>query len=595
MPQKTERILGAATLALLGCMVACGGGSESTPPPSPATQLAISIVPATIPAGVSISPAIVVTMQDATGRTARGSRGFITVSIGTNPAGGSLSGAATTDAVDGVATFTDLSINKVGAGYTLTASSQGLTGATSGAFNVVAGQPSRLAFSAQPTAAWMGATIGPAVTVRLEDNVGNLVTTTNANVTMAVGANPGAATLGGTVSAASVNGIATFSNLSLDNAGVGVTLVASAPSLTSATSDTFTTIGFASVSTGRDAACAQTNAKVTYCWGANGSGQLGNGTNAPSAVPTPVGGGVAFASVDAGNRVACGVTAAGAGYCWGDNGSGQLGDGSNQGSSTPVPIFGGLTFKIVRAATAADSATSCGLATTNTVYCWGDNRYGQIGNLTFTNSNTPKQIASGANIGRGLSVNQVVVCALSNGGTVFCWGNPAFNRLGNLTPGTTNPATGNLGVNAPVIVGGGLDYSAVSGSCALFIVDAAAYCWGLNDRGQVGDGTTTNREIPVAVSGGLSFTEISSGPSHVCALTPTNVAYCWGNDDDGQLGNGPSSASKIPAAVAGGLHLAHVSAGLTGTCGVTTGGALYCWGLVGSSYGDAPVRIANPN
>ncbi len=162
----------------------------------------------------------------------------MTVAIGTNPGGGTLSGARTVTAVAGVATFDDLSIDKVGTGYTLAASSAGMTGATSSTFTVTAGPASKLAFGAQPSTTSIGAAITPAVTVNILDAVGN-PTTSTAAVTVAIGTNPGGGTLSGAMSVAAVAGMATFSNLSIDKPGTGYTLTAASADLAGASSGAF--------------------------------------------------------------------------------------------------------------------------------------------------------------------------------------------------------------------------------------------------------------------------------------------------------------------------------------------------------------------
>src|SRR5207344_1208629 len=142
-------------------------------------------------------------------------------------------------AVAGVATFSTLSINKTGTGYTLGASATGLTGATSSAFNVTPGAAAQLAFSVQPTNVAAGAAIAPAVQVTIQDAQGNTVTTATNSIAMAIGTNPGGGTLGGTTSVAAVAGVASFSTLSINKTGTGYTLGASATGLTGATSSAF--------------------------------------------------------------------------------------------------------------------------------------------------------------------------------------------------------------------------------------------------------------------------------------------------------------------------------------------------------------------
>ncbi|HEX8692646.1 MAG TPA: Ig-like domain-containing protein, partial [Longimicrobium sp.] len=207
--------------------------------PGAATKLAFTVQPSNTSAGASITPAVQVTVQDAAGNTVTGASSSITLAIGTNPSGGTLSGTATVAAVNGVATFSDLSIDRAGTGYTLTASASGLTGATSGAFDVTAGAAAQLAFTVQPTNTTAGQAITPAVQVEIRDALGNPVATATDNVTVAIGANPSGGTLSGTTTVAAVNGVATFSTLSIDKAGTGYTLAASSGSLTGATSSAF--------------------------------------------------------------------------------------------------------------------------------------------------------------------------------------------------------------------------------------------------------------------------------------------------------------------------------------------------------------------
>ena len=149
-------------------------------------------------------------------------------------------------AVAGIATFAGCKIDKPGTGYTLTATSAGLTSATSNAFDVAVGPATKVVYTQQPTAVVAGSVISPAVVVTVQDAVGNTVTSSSATVAVAFGTNPGAGTLSGTVSLAATNGVATFSDLSINKTGTGYTLVASSTGLTSATSSAFNvTVGAA--------------------------------------------------------------------------------------------------------------------------------------------------------------------------------------------------------------------------------------------------------------------------------------------------------------------------------------------------------------
>jgi hypothetical protein len=205
-----------------------------------AAKLAFSAQPSATVAGTSISPAVAVTLQDAAGIPVAAAGFSVTVNIGSNPVGGTLSGTATavTNA-GGVASFGGLSIDKAGTGYTLTGNSSGLTAATSSAFAVSAAAASQVVFAQQPTSAVAGVGIAPAVTVRIVDQFGNLTASTAA-VTVAIGTNPGVGTLSGTSTQSAVAGVATFAGLSINKAGTGYTLTAVSGSLTGATSSAFT-------------------------------------------------------------------------------------------------------------------------------------------------------------------------------------------------------------------------------------------------------------------------------------------------------------------------------------------------------------------
>ena len=203
-----------------------------------AKALLFTVQPTNVAAGSFISPSVTVSINDALGNLVTTATNPITIAIGTNPAGGTLGGTVTIAAINGVATFSTLSVNKVGANYTLTAGAPGLTGSTSIAFNITAGSAMKLAFTVQPTNVAAGSSISPAVTVSVEDSQGNVVPAAVNLITMAIGTNPSSGTLGGTLSVAAVNGVAIFSNLNINNAGLGYTLAASTPSLTSATSAT---------------------------------------------------------------------------------------------------------------------------------------------------------------------------------------------------------------------------------------------------------------------------------------------------------------------------------------------------------------------
>ncbi|WP_224246024.1 S8 family serine peptidase, partial [Hyalangium gracile] len=233
------RTLGTQTITAKDAADPAVTGSASTSVTAGApVALTITTQPSTTDAGESISPAVQVGMKDQFGNVVSTGSNEITIALENNAGGGTLSGTTTVAAVNGVATFGDLSIEKVGEGYTLAASADGLTGVTTDGFDITPAAPAKMAFLSQPGTTKAGDSITPAVTVMILDAFDN---TTDAvtEVSVALGNNPGEGRLSGTTTVESVNGVATFSNLSIDKVGTGYTLEASADGLENATSQGF--------------------------------------------------------------------------------------------------------------------------------------------------------------------------------------------------------------------------------------------------------------------------------------------------------------------------------------------------------------------
>lgn len=207
--------------------------------PAAASKLAFSVEPSDAAAGAAVNPAVKVRILDAQDNLVASATDNIIIAIGTNPGTSTLSGTATVSAAAGEATFSNLSLNKSGTGYTLGATATGLTAATSATFNITPGAPDHLAISVQPSTVTHGVAINPAVQVQVLDAEGNLCTGAANSISFAIGTNPGSSTLSGTTSVAASSGVASFSTLSLNNVATGYDLVATATGLTSATTNAF--------------------------------------------------------------------------------------------------------------------------------------------------------------------------------------------------------------------------------------------------------------------------------------------------------------------------------------------------------------------
>jgi len=222
----------------------------------------------------------------------------------------------------------------------------------------------------------------------------------------------------------------------------------------------------------------------------------------------------------------------------------------------------------------AGGLDSCALNVSGQAFCWGRNDVGQLGDGTTTQRLVATAVAGGltfARVSAGGNVFSVHTCGTTASGVAYCWGG---NYLGQLGDGTTTDRL------VPTAIAGGLTFAAVSAgafhTCGV-TTSGAAYCWGNNQHGQLGDGSTTDRLVPTAIAGGLTFAAVSAGAIHTCGVTTSGAAYCWGANDSGQLGDGTTTDRLVPIAIAGGLTFAAVSAGFQ-ACGVTTSGAAYCWG-----------------
>jgi alpha-tubulin suppressor-like RCC1 family protein len=305
---------------------------------------------------------------------------------------------------------------------------------------------------------------------------------------------------------------------------------------------------FESLTGGGSHTCALTEDGSAYCWGSNDRGQLGDGSSEPHNTPTPVAGGSSFASIDAGESHTCALTNGGVAHCWGANDRGQLGDGSTTDRLTPVVVAGAHSFESITAGGFGIGQT-CGIVSGGAAYCWGDNERGQLGSGTadLGSHATPAKVSGTLSFDRLSTGLGRHTCGITAAGAGYCWGENSFGALGD---GTQADSV------TPVAVHGALDFVQIVaggyiGHTCGRSNDGTAYCWGDNEVGAVGDGTTTDRLEPAAVASGLSFTSIDAGYRHTCGVASTGIVYCWGRGAAGQLGNNSKQQSEVPVEVAG--------------------------------------------
>ncbi len=317
------------------------------------------------------------------------------------------------------------------------------------------------------------------------------------------------------------------------NLGDGTTTARSAPAFVKLDK------GVKAIAAGANHACAVTVDSALKCWGWNDVGQLGDGTATDRHLPVEVYGLSSGAvAVSAGTQHTCAVDAVGAVRCWGANASGELGDGTMNAKSTPVVPLGmgsGAT------AVAAGNAFSCAVHN-GAAKCWGIGNLGQVGDGAGANRSYPVQV-SGLGTGvRSVTAGLAHACAVIDGGALKCWG---FNGEGALGNGNTNDSY------VPVDVFGlaaGIKHvhSHYGHTCA--VMDSAALkCWGANYAAQVGDGTTMNRSTPFDVPVPFAV-DVSAGYRHSCAISNGRV-LCWGQNIWGELGDGTTLSRATPAPI----------------------------------------------
>jgi len=300
-----------------------------------------------------------------------------------------------------------------------------------------------------------------------------------------------------------------------------------------------------------------------YSWGSNSLGQLGDNDSANCNLPVAVTASGVLANktlvaVAVGSSHSLALCSDGTIAAWGNDIYGQLGDGTNNNSNVPVAVMtnGVLGGKTV-VAIAAGFNHSLALCSDGTMAAWGFNSYGQLGNGTTTSSNVPLAVTT-----TGALWNKTVVAVAAGynhslarcaDGTVVTWGNNAYGQLGNNSTGNSSlpvniTTSGELYGRTVVFLVAGSDHSI--GLCS----DGSLVSWGRNNYGQLGNGSTTNRSIPVVVDAsdvlaGKVITAIATGGWHTLALCSDGTLAAFGRGNNGQLGNGGTTDSNVPITV----------------------------------------------
>ncbi len=346
---------------------------------------------------------------------------------------------------------------------------------------------------------------------------------------------------------------------------------------------------FVAVTAGVDHVCALTDRGEAFCWGSNEFGQLGNGSHDSIPHPTPVrvAGDVTFAMLAAGLTHTCGIARDGVAYCWGANDTAQIGDGTVlQPRSTPVRVATDVRFAMI----GPGGGHTCAVTVDGVGYCWGGNWHGQLGVGNRDGDEAapccyrlPLPIRTELRL-RSATAGGINSCAVAVDGKAYCWGSPQEGRLGT---GAGDAVNKSADKTVPTAVAGDTTFGTVLPrawhTCALSTTHVPL-CWG-------GNMLQAGPPIPTRVATDRRFTAVTTGHFHDCGITLDGSAYCWGTNTDGELGDGTTRDTAAPQRVATDRRFISIAAGGSlfvekpgdvktwgFTCGLTTEGAILCWG-----------------
>lgn len=267
-----------------------------------------------------------------------------------------------------------------------------------------------------------------------------------------------------------------------------------------------------------------------------------------------------FSATFAGSSHSCALANSSLAMCWGDNRWGQLGDGTTEDSETPARVQGAHAF----ATLATGGSDTCGVTTNGVAFCWGGNFRGRLGDGTIEHRNLPTAVATSLRF-TAISGRGSHTCGIAEDGSAHCWGTNQSGELGGWDQDTVSLV--------PVAVTGGHTFRSLEttfGSTCGLTTDGGVLCWGV-DWGP----------MPRPLTGAPAFERLTLGDDHACGLTAEGDAFCWGENEHGELGDGttdPTPFDGPPVAVDTELRFKDIAAGGRHTCGIATNGRVYCWG-----------------
>ena len=312
-----------------------------------------------------------------------------------------------------------------------------------------------------------------------------------------------------------------------------------------------------------------------WAWGNAGNGQTGDGTNTERSSPVQtVAAGTNWKQVSHSWNFAAAIKTDGTLWMWGANNFGQLGTNSSIPQSSPVQtISGGTNWKLV----SAGSYNTAAIKTDGTLWTWGYNNYGTLGDNSGTDKYSPVQTIAGGTNWKQVSCGKyfAITAAIKTDGTLWTWGYGGYGALGNnSTASRSSPAqTIAAGTNWKLVDAGAYYAGAIK-------TDGTLWLWGRNQYGQLGDGTTVNKSSPVqTISAGNNWKQLSCGFRTVGAIKTDGTLWLWGRNQYGQMADNTSVDKSSPVqTVAGGTNWKSVAMGREYTGAIKTDGTLWMWG-----------------
>jgi alpha-tubulin suppressor-like RCC1 family protein len=326
--------------------------------------------------------------------------------------------------------------------------------------------------------------------------------------------------------------------------------------------------------------CALISTGKVDCWGNNGNGQLGDGSTTDSDVPVPVIGltGVKALATSYDGGSFCAVLSTGKVKCWGYNPYGELGNGTTTSFTLPVSV---KNISTATGITGGDYGF-CAVLSTSHVDCWGYGGNGDLGNGTFSNSDVPVAVHKITNAAK-VFAGYYGFCALLSTSHVDCWGYNGNGELGNGNTTTSNVPVATVGISTATAIAADSDGGTYCARLSTGHVD----CWGYNSNGELGNGSTTSSDVPVAAKGITTATAVvgaADASGSFCARLSTGHVDCWGYNGYGELGNGNTTTFTLPVAVKNLSTATVVTGGQDGFCARLSTSHLDCWGY--GSDGD---------